>query len=215
MLTNFLLRSTRTPSFLKTTIAKAPFFNQSLLPSLSSTRAFSEFFRERDWEEMKKHDIDMQLPKKYVRLRDAWQVPLEKKRLRRARKEELLEANGPHEPIVEEEKFIVHYPGLPLKIPTPQDKMFAVVNIKGRQYKVMQDDIIVTEHQKEVDINEQVVFDNVYCVGTEDYTLLGRPLIKGAKIWATVEQLCLGDKTLVFKKKRRKGYKKHHGFRAR
>merc|ERR1740139_1751603 len=78
----------------------------------------------------------MQLPKTYVRARDEWQIPLEKKRLRRERKKELLEAQGTAlEPEMEDEKFIVHFPGLPLQLPTPQDKIFAIVNIKGRQYK--------------------------------------------------------------------------------
>ena len=161
---------------------------------------------------MCKYDADIQYPKAYKKARDDWQVPLEKKRLRRARKEEMLAKQVP--PSEELEKFIVHNPGLPLTIPTPQDEIFAIVNIKGRQYKVMQDTIIVTERQEGVDVNEQIIFDHVYMIGTRDYTLLGRPSVVDAKVWATVEQICQGKKTLVFKKKRRKGYKKHHGHRT-
>ena len=113
------------------------------------------------------------------------------------------------------EKFIVHHPGLPITLPTPQEEMFAIVNIKGRQYKVMQDDIIVTEIQKDVDVNDQVIFDSVYLVGAKDYTLLGRPTIQDAKVWCTVEQITKGLKTIVLKKKRRKGYRRSMGFRAR
>jgi large subunit ribosomal protein L21 len=139
-------------------------------------------------------------------------VPLEKKRQYRLRKQEMLANWTPPGP--ELEKFVVHNEGMPLTLPTPEDEVFAIVNIKGHQHKVMQDGIIITERQKGVDVNEQLIFDSVYLVGTKDYTLVGRPTVEGGKVWATVEQICLGKKTLVLIKKRRKGYKKHHGHRT-
>ena len=176
-------------------------------------RNFSDHFRRRDFDEMKKYDQDQQYPKEYIRRRDAWQVPLEKKQLRRAEKLEEKALLVPKEH--EDEKFIVHFPGLPITLPTPQEEMFAIVNIKGRQYKVMQDDLIVTEIQKDVDVNDQVIFDSVYLVGTKDYTLIGRPQVKDAQIWCTVEQITKGLKTIVLKKIRRKGYRRSLGFRAK
>ena len=177
------------------------------------TRNFSDFFRRRDYDEMKKYDMDQQFPKEYIAAQNAWKVPVEKKRLRREQK--AIEAADYVPKEHEIEKFIVHHPGLPITLPTPQEEMFAIVNIKGRQYKVMQDDIIVTEIQKDVDVNDQVIFDSVYLVGAKDYTLLGRPTIQDAKVWCTVEQITKGLKTIVLKKKRRKGYRRSMGFRAR
>lgn len=203
---------------------------QSSLSMMNSFRSFSEYFRHNDIAEMEKYDIDIQLPKHFVRYRDSWQLPLEKKKAKRVRKaerwqklaEEGLEVEKDEEGKVisaprqlkEDEKFIVHNIGYPLNLPTPPNQIFAIVNIGGRQHKVTQDDVVVTEIQRGIDVNEQVVFDQVYQVGTRDYTLLGRPVVTDAKIYATVEQITQGEKTLVFKKRRRKGYKRTHGFRA-
>ena len=58
------------------------------------------------------------------------------------------------------------------------------------------------------------MFDNVALVGTNSYTLLGRPQVTGAKVEAMVESISDTDKVIVFKKKRRKGYKKSMGHRS-
>jgi len=47
----------------------------------------------------------------------------------------------------------------------------------------------------------------------KEFTVLGRPLLTNAKVFATVEQQCLTEKIIVFKKKRRKGYKRNMGSR--
>jgi len=41
---------------------------------------------------------------------------------------------------------------------------------------------VVTEQLKEYDINDQVVFENVFLVGTKDYTSIGRPFVESAKV---------------------------------
>lgn len=77
----------------------------------------------------------------------------------------------------------------------------------------MKDDIVLSNWLKEYDINEQIVFDGVLLVGTKDFTLLGRPIVKSAKVYATVEEQTETDKTIIFKKKRRKTYQKTMHFR--
>jgi large subunit ribosomal protein L21 len=52
-------------------------------------------------------------------------------------------------------------------------------------------------------------------VASKDFTLLGRPFVNGASIDATVEEKLRASKIIVFKKKRRKQYKRSHGFRAK
>lgn len=77
----------------------------------------------------------------------------------------------------------------------------------------MKDDIVLSNWLKDYDINDQVVFDGVLMIGTKDFTLLGRPNVNSAKVYATVEEQTETDKTIVFKKKRRKTYQKTMHFR--
>lgn len=103
---------------------------------------------------------------------------------------------------------MVHTPGLPITLPPKEDEMFAVVNISGTQHKVMKDDLVLSNYLAGYDINDQIVFEGVLMVGTKDFTMVGRPLVTSAKVYATVEEQTETDKTIVFKKKRRKTYQK-------
>lgn len=90
--------------------------------------------------------------------------------------------------------------------------MFAVVDIAGQQFKV-------TENAKfyvprlQVEPNSEVTFDSVLLLSDEKETKVGSPLIEGAKVQAKVLEHTKDDKVLVFKKKRRKSYKKLNGHR--
>ena len=77
----------------------------------------------------------------------------------------------------------------------------------------MKDDILLANYLESYDINEQIVFDSVLLVGSKEFTLLGRPVVKSAKVYATVEEQTETDKLIVFKKKRRKTYQKSMQFR--
>lgn len=87
------------------------------------------------------------------------------------------------------------------------------MTIGGSQHKVMKDDVILSNWLKEYDINQQVVFDGVMMVGTREFTLLGRPFVRCAKVYATVEEQTETDKLIIFKKKRRKTYQKTMHYR--
>ena len=52
------------------------------------------------------------------------------------------------------------------------------------------------------------MFDEILMVGTKDYTSLGRPTVANARVFATLEEIAMSEKVIVFKKKRRKGYQK-------
>lgn len=91
---------------------------------------------------------------------------------------------------------------------------FAVVKLSGTQYKVTLNDVVTTHKIKGVRVGEKVEIDEVLLVGTRDQTTVGRPLIPGAKVIATVEEQTRDKKLIVFKKKRRKGYKKKQGHRS-
>lgn len=90
--------------------------------------------------------------------------------------------------------------------------MFAIVNIAGQQFKVEKDNEIFV-HQLNAAEGDKVSFDEVLLVGSDSSTTVGTPNIGGASVSATVLNHQKGDKVIVFKKKRRKGYKVKNGHR--
>ena len=90
--------------------------------------------------------------------------------------------------------------------------MFAVVEIAGQQYKVAKADKIFVP-LLESKIGSKVTFDKVLLVGDDKQTRLGTPYLSGASIEAKVLSHVKDDKVLVFKKKKRKGYKVLKGHR--
>ncbi|KAA0210095.1 MAG: 50S ribosomal protein L21 [Ignavibacteriaceae bacterium] len=90
--------------------------------------------------------------------------------------------------------------------------MFAIVNIKGSQYRVSENDKIYVPKLKE-DPGSKVTFDDVLMFSTDENTFeVGQPKLE-KKIEATVIEHVKDDKVIVFKKKRRKGYKVRRGHR--
>ena len=90
--------------------------------------------------------------------------------------------------------------------------MYAIVEIAGQQFKVAKDQKVFvnrlsTEEGKKVD------FDKVLLVGDGSNITLGAPAIDGALVGAKVLRHLKGDKVIVFKKKRRKGYRVKNGHR--
>jgi large subunit ribosomal protein L21 len=102
----------------------------------------------------------------------------------------------------------------PMGQPSKSLPIFAIFECSGTQFKVLQGDVIMTEKLPGKDIEQTVVFDKVVLLGSRDWTLLGRPLVQHAKVHAVIEEQSHLKKIIVFKKKRRKGYKKTQGHRA-
>jgi large subunit ribosomal protein L21 len=90
--------------------------------------------------------------------------------------------------------------------------MYAIVEIAGQQFKVEKDRKIYV-HRLDAKEGDAVDFDKVLLVDNEGKVKVGTPVVKGAKVSAKVLEHVKGDKVLVFKKKRRKGYKKLNGHR--
>jgi large subunit ribosomal protein L21 len=90
--------------------------------------------------------------------------------------------------------------------------MYAIVEIAGQQFKVEKDQQIFVHRLKEEE-GSKVDFDNVLLIDNDGKVNVGAPAIKGAKVSASVVRHVKGDKVIVFKKKRRKGYKKKNGHR--
>ena len=91
--------------------------------------------------------------------------------------------------------------------------MYAIVEIAGHQYKVQKDQQIFVNRLQD-DEGAKIQFDEVLLIDDGGKVTVGAPVISGAAVTAKVERHLKGDKVIVFKKKRRKGYKKKNGFRA-
>lgn len=90
--------------------------------------------------------------------------------------------------------------------------MYAIVEIKGQQFRVEKDQKIFV-HRLEGEAGSKVVFDNVLLIDNGGKVSVGTPTLEGAKINATILDHVRGDKVIVFKKKRRKGYQVANGHR--
>ncbi|HEX8576942.1 MAG TPA: 50S ribosomal protein L21 [Flavobacterium sp.] len=90
--------------------------------------------------------------------------------------------------------------------------MYAIVEIAGQQFKVSKD-LKVYVHRLTNEEGSKVSFGKVLLLDDNGTITLGAPAIEGASVEAQVVQHLKGDKVIVFKKKRRKGYKKRNGHR--
>ena len=89
--------------------------------------------------------------------------------------------------------------------------MYAIVEIKGQQFKVVEGQEIFV-HRLEAAEGDKVTFDKVLLVAKEGNFQVGIPTV-AAKVETTVLEQVKGDKVIVFKKKRRKGYRRKNGHR--
>lgn len=90
--------------------------------------------------------------------------------------------------------------------------MYAIVEIAGQQFKVAKDQKVYV-HRLQGEEGSKVSFDNVLLVEDKGNVTIGAPAIEGATVTAKILGHLKGDKVIVFKKKRRKGYKKKNGHR--
>ena len=90
--------------------------------------------------------------------------------------------------------------------------MYAIVEIAGQQFKVEKDQQIFV-HRLDSEEGSKIDFDKVLLLDDAGSVNVGAPVITGAKVTAKVLEHLKGDKVIVFKKKRRKGYKVKNGHR--
>ena len=153
---------------------------------------------------------DMNTNPLYEKKQAMWKKPLEKKKLRRARRE-LREAEK--EPIAEQESVVyVHSPEKGVALPPHPEDIFAVIRLRGKQIKVLNSDLILVE-KLPFEVGQQICISDVLLVGTIDYTAIGRPQVENARVYATIEEEAQCEKVIIFKKRRRKGYQKSQGHR--
>jgi large subunit ribosomal protein L21 len=90
--------------------------------------------------------------------------------------------------------------------------MYAIVEIAGKQFKVEKDQKLYVHRLKE-DEGKKVTFDKILMIDNKDEVSLGKPLISGAQVGAKILKHLKSDKIIVFKQKRRKGYRVKNGHR--
>ncbi|MBR9855416.1 MAG: 50S ribosomal protein L21 [Algicola sp.] len=90
--------------------------------------------------------------------------------------------------------------------------MYAIVEMAGQQFKVAKDQKVYV-HRLQEEEGKKVTFDKVLLLEDGGNVTIGAPVIEGAAVEAKVVKHLKGDKVIVFKKKRRKGYQKKNGHR--
>jgi large subunit ribosomal protein L21 len=90
--------------------------------------------------------------------------------------------------------------------------MYAIVDIAGQQFKVEKEQEVFV-HRLQAEEGTSVTFEKVLLIENAGKVKVGAPVVKGATISAKILSHLKGDKVLVFKKKRRKGYQKCNGHR--
>ncbi|XP_051128217.1 50S ribosomal protein L21, mitochondrial [Andrographis paniculata] len=99
------------------------------------------------------------------------------------------------------------------RVVKPYEPVFAVVQIGSHQFKVSNGDSIFVERLKHCDINDKLVLNKVLMLGSQTQTMIGRPILPDAAVHAIVEEHALDAKVIIFKKKRRKNYRRKKGHR--
>jgi large subunit ribosomal protein L21 len=91
---------------------------------------------------------------------------------------------------------------------------YAIVEHGGKQYRVSPgDELVVERTQADLKKGDDLIFESVMLVSQGDAVRVGQPTVDGAVVRSQVVAPVRGDKVIVFKKKRRKGYKRTQGHR--
>ena len=90
--------------------------------------------------------------------------------------------------------------------------MYAIVDIAGQQFRIAKDDVIETQ-KFTGDVGSTLELEKVMLLTSDKETRVGTPYIDGAKVQATILEHGKDDTVIVFKKKRRKGYRVKNGHR--
>ncbi len=91
--------------------------------------------------------------------------------------------------------------------------MKATIKTQGRQFSIQSGDVLIVNRYPNTQAGDTISISEVLSVGEGTSTQFGAPYVSGAKVTAKVLENKRGDKVIVFKKKRRKGYERKRGHR--
>lgn len=107
-----------------------------------------------------------------------------------------------------------------LKAGAPSGGRFAIVDLNGSQQKVTVDDVVIVNKLKPVDkwsVGSKHTLNasdgQVLLMGSQEKTLVGLPFVNGGEVDVMVEEITRDKKVIIFKKKRRKNYRRKNGFK--
>lgn len=103
-----------------------------------------------------------------------------------------------------------------LRAGAPSGGLFAIIELAGTQHKVTTDDLLIVNRLKPLDtftIGSIHTLEDVLLVGSSHLTLVGMPRVLGSKVVVMVEEITKDAKVIIFKKRRRKTYRRKTGFR--
>lgn len=97
-----------------------------------------------------------------------------------------------------------------LQLIRSQPSQYVVASFAGRKYILTPRDMLTVPHLRDVKVGDVLVLDEIHELGSREYTLRGNPVIppNTVKVEATVVEHTKGKMEFIFKKKRRKGYRK-------
>lgn len=108
---------------------------------------------------------------------------------------------------------VAHPHPSPLEVlPVSAPAHFAVFRFRNEQYKAVEDDLLMV-NLVNAEVGDKIIVDDVLLLGGRDVSLIGRPSIAGARVELQVEEHTYTEKKIIFKKKRRKHFKKKQGHR--
>ena len=90
--------------------------------------------------------------------------------------------------------------------------MYAVVVTGGKQYRVQEGDVIYVE-KLDAEVESTIELDNILVLSNDEGLVVGKPVVEGAKVVATVLAQGKAKKIIVFKYKRKKDYRRKQGHR--
>ena len=99
------------------------------------------------------------------------------------------------------------------KVKISTKNVFAVVSIGSHQHKVSPDDLFFVEKLRGANVNDVVELPRVLMVGSKTKTIVGRPVVENARVTCLVEEVLRDEKTIIFKKRRRKYSRRWNGAR--
>ena len=96
-----------------------------------------------------------------------------------------------------------------------ESEMYALVEILGKQYKAIEGETVQVDYISKQEVGSAIEYATVLAVVDDKNARFGTPYVENAKVKVTLVENIKGDKIKVFKKKRRKGYRRTQGHRQR
>jgi large subunit ribosomal protein L21 len=115
--------------------------------------------------------------------------------------------------VLDPSKFSVKHGEGDEKVKISEKNVFAVVSVGSHQHKVSPDDLFFVEKLHGANVNDVVQLPRVLMLGSKTKTIIGRPVVENARVTCLVEEVVRDEKTIIFKKRRRKYSRRWNGAR--